>query len=99
MIMTRLHTSLLLLLLLLARASKGKSATSSSSPAVSVPFMNGNTVTFEGTEIKGRDGEDVDAFYGIPFGEEPGRWRDPVMKTWPETTTTVNASDANFPLR
>ena len=66
-------------------------------PTVSVPFTDGTAVTFEGKEISGRNGGAVDAFYGIPFGEEPARWSDPVMKEWNGTETTVDASDSNFP--
>jgi len=99
--MTRL-TSLLLsfsafALLYLTREGKpNATSTSIPTPTVSVPFKDGPTVTFQGTEITGRNGQDVDAFYGIPFGEEPERWRDPVMKAWDETTTTINVSNPYF---
>ena len=91
-------------ILLLTAASREGLSTSSSPPTVAVPFKDGATVSFEGTEITGREGEEVDAFFGIPYGEEPERWKAPVMKQWNETegsmTTptdnmTVNVSDPN----
>lgn len=90
--------SFLLLLLLTGKEGFGYSSSSpisSSSPSVTVPFQNGPNLSFHGRKITGRDGGNVDAFYGIPFGEEPERWRDPVMKRWNETTTSINASEPN----
>lgn len=92
-------------LLLLTATGKGDSSTSPSPPTVTVPFKDGVNVSFEGAESTGRDGEDVDAFFGIPFGNEPERWKAPVMKQWNETealmtSTTgdlmVNVSDPEF---
>ena len=78
-------------------SSSASSSSPSSMPTAMISSGEGATsVTLEGTTIPGRYTESVDAFFGIPYGEEPRRWKDPVMKRWNGTTGVVNVSDPNF---
>jgi len=94
--MARLTSILSSIVLLLAVSENGVVALAvpTSSPRVTVPFEIGATVTFEGTTTMGRNDETVSVFYGIPYGQEPERWRTPAKKIWHEST--FNATHSNF---
>ena len=93
--MKKSRSYLLVIAPFLAALAIESCAEAASPPTVTIKVDGNKSVTFEGEFTTNVRGEAVDVFHGIPYAEEPQRWRDAEPKVWKDGETVSETRNAS----